>query len=57
MTSSEVTAAGLRGSVRYTDPDGAGGYANCVMLHLLANRACGELFGGGETAAHMSSPC
>jgi hypothetical protein len=25
------------------------------MLHLLANRACGELFGGGEPAVIYSS--
>ena len=37
------------------NPDAAGGYANCVMLHLLANRACGELFGGGEPAVLCSS--
>lgn len=27
-----------------------------MMLHLLANRACGELFGGGETAALIILP-
>jgi putative lipase involved disintegration of autophagic bodies len=24
-----------------------GGYANAVMLHMLANRTCAELFGAG----------
>lgn len=27
-----------------------GGYANCVMLHLLANKSCSALFGGGGGA-------
>ena len=25
-----------------------GGYANCLTLHMLANRSTAELFGGGE---------
>ena len=28
-----------------------------MMLHLLANRACGELFGGGEPAALNPENC
>ena len=30
-----------------------GGYANAVVLHMLANRACAELFAAG---AHSSVP-
>ena len=34
-----------------------GGYANAVMLHMLANRTCAELFAAGAAFLASALPC